>query len=114
VPIIEPPPTTPMKETIAIRLEVRVMDELRRYAAYVGTKNFSHIIACSLERIFKADASYKAWLTAHPDLRTESKPQRNGAPASAQSTPRSIPVASGPLLPAEHTVGPRNSAGGER
>jgi|SRR5579884_387888 hypothetical protein len=110
--IIAPPPTAPKKETLAIRLEVRVVDELRRYAAYLGTKNFSHIIACSLERVFKADAGYKAWLKTHPDLRTESKPQCNGSPASAQSTPRSIPALPGASVPGERQVSSRNTIGG--
>jgi len=59
MPIIEPPPTAPKKETVAIRLEVSLFDELRRYAAYAGTRNFSHIVACSLERVFKADGGSK-------------------------------------------------------
>jgi len=110
--VIAPPPTAPKKETLAIRLEVRVVDELRRYAAYLGTKNFSHIIACSLERVFKADAGYKAWLKTHPDLRTESKPQRNGSPASALSASRPIPAWSNPSIPGKRQVSARNTIGG--
>lgn len=89
MPIIEPPPTTPKKDTVAIRLEVSLLDELRRYAAYVGTRNFSHIVACSLERVFKADAGYKAWLKAHPNFLPESKSRRNSDSASKNENPHS-------------------------
>jgi hypothetical protein len=76
--IIEPPPIPPKKETIAIRLELPVLDQLRRYAAFLGTRNLSHVITRSLEKVFKADTEYKAWLKAHPDFRLEHKTRRNG------------------------------------
>ena len=44
MPVIEPPPTVPKKETVAVRLEVLVLEELRRYAAYVGTRNFPTLL----------------------------------------------------------------------
>jgi hypothetical protein len=113
MPIIEPPPTAPKKETVAIRLEVSVLDELRRYAAYVGTRNFSHIIACSLERVFKADAGYKAWLKAHPDFHPESKSRRNGAAASDHGAPHSGQPSSPVAMPSERHGSPRTSIGGE-
>jgi hypothetical protein len=112
MPIIEPPPTAPKKETLAIRLEVRVLDDLRRYAAFLGTKNFSHIIACSLERVFKADTGYRAWLKAHPDFRPQARTSRNGGATSDH-----IPALSNPPSPAgakagERQVGSRNAIGG--
>ena len=112
MPIIEPPPTSPKKETLAIRVEIRVLDELRRYAAFLGTKNFSHIIACSLERVFKADAGYKAWLKAHPDFRPVAKTARASAPLPAHSGAHPTPVSSGAAIPSERYVGSRNSIGG--
>ncbi len=112
MPIIEPPPAAPKKETLAIRLEVRVLDELRRYAAFLGTKNFSHIIACSLERVFKADAGYKDWLKAHPDFRPAAKPARASRALPVQSGAHSTPVSSLAEVPGERKVSSRNSLGG--
>ncbi len=112
MPIIEPPQAAPKKETLAIRLEVRVLDELRRYAAFLGTKNFSHIIACSLERVFKADAGYKAWLKAHPDFRPAAKIARAGAALHVESGGRSAPASPVAGVPGERQFGFRNSIGG--
>lgn len=112
MPIIEPPPVAPKKETIAIRLEIGLFDELRRYAAYLGTRNFSHIVACSLERVFKADAGYKAWLKAHPDFRSETKVRRDGATASGHDPGRSIPSSFPASTASERQISPRSSTGG--
>jgi hypothetical protein len=112
MPIIEPPPTAPKKETVAIRLDISLLDELRRYAAYVGTRNFSHIVACSLERVFKADAGYKAWLKAHPDFRPEPKARRNGTTASEDDAGRSVLPSSAIGLPGARQVASRSSTGG--
>ncbi len=114
MPIIEPPPTAPKKETLAIRLEVRVLDELRRYAAFLGTKNFSHIITRSLERVFRADAGYKAWLKTHPDFRPQTKTPRNGDAGSARVSVLSNPPSSGAPTAGERQSSSRNSIGGER
>jgi|SRR5579875_3274945 len=112
MPIIEPPPTAPKKETLAIRLEVRVLDELRRYAAFLGTKNFSHIIACSLERLFKADTGYKAWLKAHPDFYPATKTARAGGALPVESAAHSTLGSSGTPVPTERQANSRNSLGG--
>jgi hypothetical protein len=112
MPIIEPPPTAPKKETLAIRLEVQVLGELRRYAAFLGTKNFSHIIACSLERVFKADAGYKAWLKAHPDFHPDAKTSHKAAAAPGQITTRSNSPSLGTATAGERRVGSANSIGG--
>jgi hypothetical protein len=112
MPIIQAPPAAPKKETLAIRLEVRVLDELRRYAAFLGTKNFSHIIACSLERVFKADAGYKAWLKAHPDFQPQAKTSRNGRAASDHIVALANPPSPAGAKAGERQVGSRNSIGG--
>jgi hypothetical protein len=79
MPIIQPPPAPPKKETIAVRLEEHKLAELRRYGAFLGTRNYSHIIAESLDRVFRMDTEYKAWLKVHPNFALEKKPPRNSA-----------------------------------
>ena len=112
MPIIEPPPTAPKKNTVAIRLEISLLDELRRYAAYVGTRNFSHIVACSLERVFKADAGYKAWLKAHPNFHPESKWRRNGATGSSDESAHSNMPALAVGVSSDRHNASRSSIGG--
>ena len=86
MPIIQPPPAPPKKVTIGVRFEEQKLAALRRYGAFMGTRNLSHIISESLERVYKIDADYKAWLKAHPDIAIEKKPRRNGA-SRIQSRP---------------------------
>ncbi len=112
MPIIEPPPTAPKKETLAIRLETRVLDELRRYAAFLGTKNFSHIITRSLERVFRADASYKIWQKAHPDFRPQAKASRDGDKGSGRIAAPSNSPSFSASTPSERQVSSRNPIGG--
>jgi hypothetical protein len=110
--IIEPPPAPPKKETIAVRLEVAVLDQLKRYAAFLGTGNLSHVIAKSLEKVFKTDSDYKAWLKLHPDFVIRKKARRNertsqheDAAFSGASAPHSLVNA------AERRVTPGTSDG---
>jgi hypothetical protein len=111
MPILPPPPAPPKKETIAVRLDVRILEELRRYAAVAETKNYSHIIAGALERLFD-DNDYKTWLKVHPDFHPESKPRRKGASSSPRDGCRSGQTAAAPASPAERHVAARNSTGG--
>ena len=85
MPIIEPPPAPPKKETIAVRLEVSVLEQLKRYAAFLGTGNLSHVIAKSLEKVFKTDSDYKAWLKSHPDFVIRKRARRNDGPQQDQN-----------------------------
>lgn len=77
--IIQPPPAPPKKITIGIRFEEEKLAALRRYGAFIGTRNLSHIISESLDRVYKLDTQYKVWLKTHPDMTAEKKQRRNGA-----------------------------------
>ncbi len=113
MPIIELPPTAPKKETLAVRLEARVLDELRRYAAFLGTKNFSHIITRSLERVFKADAGYKAWLKTHPDLHPQPKTRGKGTVPPERIAARPVRPSPPSAVGEDPDSAPRISLGGE-
>jgi hypothetical protein len=93
VPIIQPPPAPPKKVTVAVRFEEEKLAALRRYGAFIGTKNFSHIISESLDRVYKIDTQFKAWLRTHPDTAIETKPRRNGTHVQSK------PVVSGAAAP---------------
>jgi hypothetical protein len=77
MPLIPPKPAPPEKLTVALRLEVATLDRLKRYAAFLGTRDLSHVVTGSLEKVFHADKEYKAWLKAHPDSSTQSRARRN-------------------------------------
>ncbi|HEY6292925.1 MAG TPA: hypothetical protein VI455_15350 [Terriglobia bacterium] len=77
MPLIQPKPAPPEKQTVALRLEISTLDRLKRYAAFLGTRDLSHVVTGSLEKVFHADREYKAWLKAHPDSSTQSRARRN-------------------------------------
>ena len=77
MPLIQPKPAPPEKQTVALRLEISTLDRLKRYAAFLGTRDLSHVVTGSLEKVFHADKEYKAWLKAHPDSSTQSRVRRN-------------------------------------
>jgi hypothetical protein len=79
MPLIQPPSRPPKKVTVAVRFENADLFELRRYGAFLGTRNRSHIIVESLKRIYRMDSEYKAWLKEHPNFQPDVKPRRNGA-----------------------------------
>ncbi|MGH9398259.1 MAG: hypothetical protein ACRD18_15580 [Terriglobia bacterium] len=79
MPLIQLPPAPPEKETVAYRLEVQVLDELKRYGAFLGTRNWSHIVSQCLQKVFRTDPDYKTWLKTHPNFVIDRKPRRNGA-----------------------------------
>jgi hypothetical protein len=113
MPIIQPPPAPPKKETIAIRLDTQILEELRRYAACVPTKNLSHIIAGALRRLFNDDGDYKTWRDSHPELLATTKSRRDGATTSKHKTSHPTPPSSGTSTPSARQVESRNSVGGE-
>jgi hypothetical protein len=94
MPIVQLPPTPPKKVTFAVRLEEERFAALKRYAAFVGTNNYSIIISQSLDKLYQIDTEYHDWLRAHPDFEAEKRPRRN----SAVKQPRKV-VVSGASAP---------------
>src|SRR5712691_7063404 len=70
-PLIAPPPEAPEKRTVNVRLEEEVFENLRRYVAYSGRGDFSHVINNAMRYVFLKDTGFQAWLTAHPTPITE-------------------------------------------
>jgi hypothetical protein len=77
MPLIQPKPAPPEKQTVALRIETSTLDRLKRYAAFLGTRDLSHVVTGSLEKLFHADKEYKAWLKAHPESAVPSRGRRN-------------------------------------
>ena len=79
MPIVQLPPPPPKKVSFGVRLEEERLAALKRYAAFVGTKNYSIIISQSLDKLYQIDTEYHQWLEVHPDFEAEKRPRRNGA-----------------------------------
>ncbi|HEY6293239.1 MAG TPA: hypothetical protein VI455_16935 [Terriglobia bacterium] len=77
MPLISPKPMPPRKQTVALRLEISTFEALKRYAAFLGTRDLSHVVTGSLEKVFHADKEYKTWLKAHPDSVGEDRTRHN-------------------------------------
>lgn len=96
MPLIQPKPMPPQKQTVALRLEVSTFAALKRYAAFLGTRDLSHVVTGSLEKIFNADREYKTWLKDHPDAAVATRVRKNGGSAHQASGAR-LSGASAPL-----------------
>ena len=57
MPLIKRPPTPPQKDTIALRLEVTLIEDLKRYRAFIGGDS-SHVVSECLHKVFDKDAEY--------------------------------------------------------
>ncbi len=112
MPLIEPPPPPPKKATIALRLEVSVIDKLHLYLAYSGNDSMAHVITRSLEETYKKDKSFAPWLKAHPNFQPPSKPRRNGARQSEHYAAHSNQASTASATPGERHLPSRSSTGG--
>ncbi len=110
MPIIPPPPRPPKRLTVTVRLELDMLNELRRYATCLNSDN-SYVVAYALKELF-ADGDWKKWLNAHPDIHPQMKGRRKSSQsrASDQTPSGSTSMSSGTT--ADHNIGPRNSIGG--
>ena len=77
MPLIKRPPVPPQKDTVALRLEVTLIEELKRYRAFIGG-DYSHVVSQCLSRVFDKDGDYHKWLKAHPSLPPEARRKRDG------------------------------------
>jgi len=79
MPIVHLPPPPPKKITFGVRLEEENFAALKRYAAFVGTNNYSIIISQGLDKLYEIDNDYREWLERHPDFEPDKRARRNGA-----------------------------------
>ena len=77
MPLIERPPEPPQKDTVALRLEVTLIEELKRYRAFIGGDS-SHVVTKCLRRVFDKDRDYHKWLKTHNTLPPEARRRRSG------------------------------------
>ena len=85
MPLIKRPPAPPQKDTIALRLEVTLIDELKRYRAFIGG-DYSHVVSECLRKVFDKDGEYHNWLKEHPSPPSDGRRRRNGQADKAADT----------------------------
>lgn len=81
MPLIPKAPAPPEREQLAIRLDKPLYTQLCDYAAFVeGSKEY--VVAAALERIFKADREFAAWLRTNRTAAAEPVPNTDASPAA--------------------------------
>jgi hypothetical protein len=98
VPLIPSPPAAPDRDTLPLRLERRLLLELRDYAEFIGSTK-EYVVAAALRRVFRHDKEFLAWQqargTAAPDTSvqtsTTGEASTEQAASSANETPRRRP-----------------------
>ena len=106
-PLIAPPPEPPKKRTVNVRLEEEIFENLKRYIAYAGRGDFSHVVNNGMRYVFLKDAGFQSWLAEHPAAITEaSKKKRHTKPLqqSKAATHRDVPTEAPSLLVASEPV----------
>ena len=86
MPVLKAPPQQPKNETIQLRVPQDVKFRLARYADFINTSS-SFIVVELLERLFRKDAEFQAYLAVHkpPDSAdlgqpgSSQSPQENGS-----------------------------------
>ncbi len=65
-PLIAPPPEPLKKRTVNVRLEEEIFENLKRYIAYAGRGDFSHVVNNGMRYVFLKDSGFQTWLAEHP------------------------------------------------
>jgi hypothetical protein len=91
MPLIKRPPMPPKKDTIALRLEVTLIEELKRYRAFLGGDT-SYVVTECLSRVFDKDSDYQKWLKEHSSLPLEAKRKRSGHAENGANAAGSAPL----------------------
>lgn len=117
-PLIAPPPEAPEKRTVNVRLEEEVFENLKRYIAYSGRGDFSHVINNGMRYVFLKDTGFQAWLTAHPTPITDStrkkrhtRPLQQTKGSPHEDAPTEAP---GLVAPTESASGARGASANAR
>jgi len=98
-PLIPPPATPPKKRTLNVRLEEHLYDDLKRYIAYAGGGDFSHVISEGLRIVFKDDKGFPNWLANHPGpvpeirrKKSQTKPPQQAKPPARRDALANAPA----------------------
>lgn len=82
---LKAPPQQPKNETVQLRLSQIVKLRLARYAEFIHASP-SYIVTEMLERLFRKDTEFQAYLAAYKPTETDDNPE-GGGPQSSVLTP---------------------------
>ena len=81
MPLLTPPEAAITQRRYYLRIEESLAQTMERYAEFLGTDNFDHVVSQALQFIFKRDSQFKSWLEQNP----EPKPKPSRSKASSKS-----------------------------
>lgn len=75
MPLIPAPPAAADKDTLALRVDRSLHDQLRAYAEFLGSTK-EYIVTSALRRVFRHDKDFIAWQNTRnqEDASTTSRP----------------------------------------
>lgn len=81
--ILKAPPAEPKNETLQLRVSQDLKVRLMRYAEFIHA-NASYVVTAALERLFRKDAEFQAFLASYKpeqsgDHREEETPRKQAA-----------------------------------
>ena len=62
MPLLKPPEAAIIQRRYYLRIEESLAQTMERYAEFLGTDNFDHVVSQALQFIFKRDSQFKSWL----------------------------------------------------
>ena len=88
MPLIPAPPAAPDKDTLALRVDRELHEQLRAYAEFLGSTK-EYIVTSALRRVFRHDKDFIAWQQARDtsEPTTAAAQQRRRACAPSTTTP---------------------------
>ncbi len=78
---LKAPPQEPKNETVQLRLSQIVKFRLARYAEFIHASP-SYIVTEMLERLFRKDTEFQAYLATYKPTETEDNPEGGGPQSS--------------------------------
>jgi hypothetical protein len=84
VPLIPAPPAAPDKDTLALRVDRELHDQLRAYAEFLGSTK-EYIVASALRRVFRHDKDFIAWQHARDNETAAMVPRLDAHTAAASN-----------------------------
>jgi hypothetical protein len=82
MPLIPAPPATADKDTLALRVDRALHDQLRLYAEFLGSTK-EYIVTSALRRVFSRDKDFIAWQEGRE--RAEASKPRASASSGSES-----------------------------
>jgi predicted transcriptional regulator len=102
MPLIPAPPAAPDKDTLALRVDRELHDQLRAYAEFLGSTK-EYIVTSALRRVFRHDKEFIAWQQARSGEATKTmrrEDARTAAMSSGNGETQATPVAETQRRPA--------------